>query len=280
MVGRAPLHHPNATWLAKALRLNAFSLQLGAQRFARSNLLASSDAPAALWMPYPPCPASQKTRVRGCPSQSPCRRRARTSAALPRCARGGGFGTWSILRCGRCPWPRPALRAPRRVDGWVGIGRRAQQLARIGFEVKALVNANHGRPMAGVHPLGHGKRESGAPARLQPDGRHTRHGGHHIRPGARSIDDGAAPQLPAIGQRHVPGIPFFASPPPLPGSAPARPLAQAAQVALVQRMHVDVSRLWLAHASGHGLGFQARQLGQQRRLVHPLHIGDAARASS
>ena len=149
-------------WLAKAPRLNAFCLQLGAQRLAPQQPLASSDAPAALWMPYPPCPASQKARARGCPSQSPCRRRARTSAAPPRCARGGGFGTWSILRCDRCPWPRPALRAPRRVDGWVGIGGRAQQLARIGFEVKALVNANHGRPMAGVHPLWHGKREGGA----------------------------------------------------------------------------------------------------------------------
>ena len=158
--------------------------------------------------------------------------------------------------------------------GGVGIGGRAQQLACIGLEVKALVNANHGRPMAGVHPLRHGKRESGAPARLQPDGWHARHGGHHIRPRARGIHDGAAPQLPAIGQRHVPGIPLFLQAHHLClGQHLPAPLAQAAQVALVQRMHVDVSRFGLAHASGHGLGFQARQLGQQRGLVHPFHIG-------
>ncbi len=183
----------------------------------------------------------------------------------------------------------------------VGVGRRAQQLAGVGLEVPLLVDVDGCRPGRGLHARWHGEGEGRAPARLQADGRHAGQARQLVGPGTGGVHYRACAQHFPTGQRDGPaawgalqrgdfGIRAQH------GAAPPR----AAQVALVQRMHVDVGGIGLQHAGGHGLGPQAGQQGQQlvareqthgrvalarvfegcmqrRQLLRPRHIGHAAR---
>ena len=156
----------------------------------------------------------------------------------------------------------------------VGVGRRAQQLARVGLEVIALVDSDHGRPAAGVHACGHGEGEGRAPARLQANRRHAGQCCDHVGPGTGGIHHGAGGDGLATGQPHAPAVIQALQPRHLGIAADgAAALAQAAQIALVQRVHVDVGGAGLAHAGGHGLGAQAGQLGQQLIARQAAHAG-------
>ena len=124
----------------------------------------------------------------------------------------------------------------------VGIGGRAQQLACIRLDVPVFIGADDGGPVRGVHALRGGEGEGAAALRNNVYGGGTRHGGQHIGPCASGVDEGFGLNAAALWQGDVPEVVaagdalHFRVAPQL-----AAALAQAANVALVQAVHVNVA---------------------------------------
>ncbi len=129
------------------------------------------------------------------------------------------------------------------------VGRRSQQLARVRLEIEALVDVDDQRPGIAVDAVGRVEQDRGAPLGHQADGPGAGHVADRVGPGAGGVDDDgggecAGPCLDApVGagfrQRHDLGI----------RDDTAAAGAKAPEIALVQRVHVDIHGIRLQHAA-------------------------------
>lgn len=155
----------------------------------------------------------------------------------------------------------------------VGVGRGAQQLAGIGLEVEAFVDADHRGPAREIHALGAVEGKGCASARLQADGLHAALLRNLISPGACGIHQRARAQLATVGQGQVP-VTAFAR-----GDAQLRialqhttGTAHGAQEALVQCMHVQIAGVGFEHRANHCFRVQARHQRERMLGIDQRHI--------
>ena len=156
----------------------------------------------------------------------------------------------------------------------VGIGGRAQQLSGIGLDVPVFVGADDGGPVRGVHAIGGREGEGAAALGCDPYGGGAGHGCNLVHPGACGVDDDFGANAQALGQGEVPevvdaGNAFHGRVAPQVAAA----LAQAADIALVQAVHVDIARTAIQKTVYQYIGVENGHQGLELLGTQALGIG-------
>jgi hypothetical protein len=156
----------------------------------------------------------------------------------------------------------------------IGVRRRAEQEAGVGLDVPALVDAAEERPMRGVDIARGREGEDAAALRHQADRRDTGERGDGVAPGARGVHqhrravaDAARVDLPATAvvtcDLDDVGV----------ADDRAALAPDAAQVAVVEPVHVDVGGVGLEHRAENPLAAQRRH-----DLARAVGVEQSARA--
>ena len=146
-------------------------------------------------------------------------------------------------------------------------------MPRIGLDVPVFAGTENQRPLRGVDARRRREDEGRAAPGLDADGRHARQSGYRVDPRARGVEHhrrfvrgAAGSHLPSIVRardgRHL-GIAH---------QPPAGP-SHAAQVALVDGMHVHVGGIGFVHGTGDLFGPQHRHARQRLVAAQAARVG-------